>query len=203
MIKIFYGEDRVRAQVEIKKFLGSEYEIVEGADLTPADLPSLLMGGSLLTNERAILIRDLGENKAVFEKIPEYLETPHKVVLFESKLDERSNIYKTLKERVEFRKFVPPRDANAGLVFEIYRTAKRDGAKAVEMVKRIENEQDPMMFTGLLASQVLKDFQAKPKGAKEKRALLELSKLDMQLKTESKLQPWTLICSFLLQVSSW
>ncbi|MBR2767005.1 hypothetical protein IKF20_01165 [Candidatus Saccharibacteria bacterium] len=202
MIKVFYGEDRVRAQAEIRRFLGSEYEIVEGADLVATDLPSLMLGGSLLVDERAILIRDLGVNKAVFEKIPEYLETPHKVALFESKIDKRSSTYKELKDKIEFREFVPPKDVNAGLVFDIYKTAKRDGVKAVEMVRKIENEQDPMMFAGLLASQALKDYQARP-GVKEKRALLELSKLDMQLKADSKLQPWTLICSFLLQVSSW
>ena len=202
MIKVFYGEDRVRAQVEIRKFLGSEYEVVEGVDLAVKDLPSLMMGGSLLTNERAILVRDLGANKEVFEKIPEYLATPHRIVLFESKLDKRSSVYKVLKDKIEFKEFVLPRDVNAGLVFEIYRTAKRDGVKAVEMVKKIEKTQDPTMFVGLLASQVLKDYQIRP-GVREKRALHELSKLDMQLKLESKLQPWLLVQAFLLRVSSW
>lgn len=202
MIKAFYGEDRVKAQQAIREFLGEEYEIVEGADLKLNDLPSLLLGGSLLTNERAILIRDLGENRPAFEELVKYLHSPHKVALFETKLDKRSSGYKALKDKIEWREFAPPRDVNAGLVFDIYKTAKRDGKKAVEMVEKIKDQQEPMMFVGLMVSQALRDYQARPDGAKEKRVLAELSKLDMQLKS-TKLQPWTLISSFLLRVSSW
>ena len=203
MIKIYYGEDRVRAQAAMREFLGDNYEVVEGVDLKPADLPSLLMGGTLFSEERRIMIRDLGENREVFLKLAEYTDTPHRVALFETKIDKRSGAYKALKEKVEFYEFVRPRDPNAGLVFEIYITAKRDGVKAVEMAKKIEQEQDPIMFTGLMISQAIKDYQRRPNGAKEKRALRELSELDMQLKQGSKLQPWLLIYAFLLRVSSW
>lgn len=202
MIRVFYGEDRVRAAAAVRQFLGSDYEIVEGVDLKPADLPSLLMGGSLFNEARAILVRDLGENREVFNLLPEYLETPHKVALFETKIDKRSGTYRILKDKVEFREFVPPRDLNAGLVFEIYRTAKRDGKKAVAMLEKVQDGQEPMMFLGLLVSQALRDYQARP-GAKEKRALRELSKLDMQMKLGSKLSDWTLLQAFLLRVSSW
>ena len=85
-------------------------------------------------------------------------------------------------------------------MFEIYKTAKKDGVKAVELLEKIEHEQEPMMFLGLMVSQAVKDYDARP-GAKEKRALKELSRLDMQLKT-TKLQPWTLISAFLLRLAS-
>ena len=146
------------------------------------------------------MIRDLGENKEVFEKIVEYLDTPHEVVLFETKLDKRTATYKALKDRVEIREFAMPVDTNVNLVFDIYRTAKRDGKKAVQMLESIENEQDPYMFLGLLVSQALKDF-AMRQGTKEKRALEELSKLDIAMKSTS-MQPFSLLKSFLLQVSS-
>lgn len=201
MIKIFYGENRMKAQAEIRRFLGDEYEVIDGVSLAVTDLPSLLMGGSLFTQERAILIRDLAENKEVFGEIDKYLNTPHKVVILEVKIDKRSAVYKSLKDRVEFREFVMPKDRNAGLVFDVYKTAKRDGKKAVEMVRKIENEQDPIMFVGLMVSQALKDYAARP-GIKEKRALKELSKLDMQLKQGSTLQPWTLVQAFLLALHS-
>ena len=69
MIKFFYGEDRVRAKQAIEKFLGdTNYEIIEGADLTPADLPSIFLGNSLFADTRSILIRDLTANKPVYEK---------------------------------------------------------------------------------------------------------------------------------------
>ena len=81
MIKIFTGENRMRANQEINTALGKDYEIIEGADLSPNDLPSIFQGASLFAEKRNILIRDLSENKLVFEKLPEYLDTPHNVII--------------------------------------------------------------------------------------------------------------------------
>lgn len=200
MIKVFYGDDRVKAKQEIDKFLGKDYEVVEGADLTGQDLPSIFKGASLFAEKRSILIRDLTSNKSAYELLPDYLDTPHNIVIFEIKLDKRSTTYKELKDKIEFREFALPQDKNFSLVFDIYKTAKRDGKKAVELLRKIEQDQDPMMFFGLLVSQAIKDFSAH-QGSKEKRALKELSKLDILMKTTSS-QPWLLIESFLLQVSS-
>lgn len=200
MIRVFYGENRVKAQEEIRRFLGEDYEVVEGTDLSPSDLPNIFWGNSLLSDERAIMGRDILTNKEVAGELVKYLETPHKIVLWEMKVDKRSAVYKELKDKVEFKEFVRPRDVNAGLVFEIYRTAKKDGKKAVAMLDKIKEEQDPLMFLGLMVSQAVKDYRARP-GAKEKRALKELSKLDMQLKRDSTLKPWTLISSFLLRLA--
>lgn len=201
MIKVFYGEDRVRAKQEIKKFLGTkDYEIIEGIDLSPTDLPSIFLGTSLFAEQRSILIRDITPNKPAYEKLPNYLNTPHKIAILESKLDKRSATYKELKDRIEFKEFILPKNPNFNLVFDIYRTAKYDGAKAVKMLEKIKTEEDPIMFCGLLISQALKDFK-KHQGTKEKRALIELSKLDLNLKSTS-FEPWLLVQSFLLRLSS-
>lgn len=200
MIKIFTGNDRVRAKNEIDKILGSNYEVIEGGEIEPNDLPSIFLGNSLFSETRNILIRDLSSNKTVFEKLPEYLNSPHNVIILELKLDKRSATYKAIKDQVEIKEFKLPDNPNLKSIFNIYNTAKRDGEKAVEMLKRIESEEDPLMFFGLLSSQALKDFQNR-QGTKEKRALEELSKLDLLLKTTSY-QPWLLIESFLLRFSS-
>lgn len=200
MIKIFYGDDRVTANAEIKKLLGDSYEVIEGPDLTSGDLPTVFMGASLFADTRNILIRDLSTNKEAYDHLPEYLNTPHNVIIFELKLDKRSVTYKEIKDKVEIKEFKLPEDKNFGLVFDIYSTAKRDGKKALEMLDKIKQDQDPMMFFGLLVSQAIKDY-AKNQGTKEKRVLRELSKLDILMKTTSS-QPWLLIESFLLQVSS-
>ena len=201
MINVFYGDDRQRIQQEIIRFLGTkDYEIIEGADLTPADLPSIFLGNSLFSEKRAILIRDLTVNKPVYEKIPDYLSTPHNIAILELKLDKRSATYKALKSQIEFKEFALPKNPNFGLVFDIYRTAKRDGNKAVKMLTKIQDEEDPIMFCGLLISQALKDFKAH-QGTKEKRALTELSKLDLDLKSTS-FPSWLLVQSFLLRLSS-
>ena len=200
MIRIFYGENRIAIKAAAEKVLGADYEVIEGADLTLNDLPSVFFGTSLFGDTRKILIKDLGENKEAFSKLPEQLGTPHEVVLFETKLDKRTTTYKDIKDKVEIKEFKNAVDPNAGLVFDIYKTAKRDGKKAVEMLNKIKDEQDPYMFFGLMVSQALKDFEFR-QGTKEKRALFELSKLDNLMKS-STVEPFTLLQAFLLQVSS-
>ena len=200
MIRLFTGENRIRANQAVSQILGENYEIIEGTDLTPNDLPSIFQGASLFSVKRNILIRDLSDNKPTFEKIPEYLDTPHDVIILELKLDKRSATYKMLKDQIEIRDFPMPKDPNINLVFDIYRTAKVNGKKAVKDLDKIKHHEDPIRFCGLMISQALKDYRAH-QGTKEKRALKELSKLDLDLKTTS-LEPWLLIQSFLLRVSS-
>lgn len=200
MIRIFTGEDRLRANQEITKFLGKDYEIIEGTDLTPADLPSLFRGTTLFADTRRILIRDLSSNKPVFEQLPKYLDTPHDVIIFELKLDKRSSVYKTLKDKVEIKVFDAPPDRTSSQIFDIYRIAKHDARRAISLLEQIKPQQDPFMFFGLIASQALKDYAAH-QGITEKKALKELSKLDLSLKSTS-IEPWLLIEALLLRLSS-
>lgn len=200
MIKIFYGDDRTKANQEIKKALGSDYEIIDGSDINPADLPSIFYGASLFTPVRKILIRDFTANKPAYEQLPNYLATPHDIIIFETKLDKRSATYKALKDQLEFKEFKAPEDPNLQLIFGIYRTAKTDGKKAIQMLSTIKPNEDPIKFTGLLISQALKDFTTK-QGKKERAILKELSKLDLQMKS-AKIDPWLLVESFLLRLST-
>jgi len=200
MIKIYYGDDRVKAKQEIIKNLGDDYEVIEGSEIEPSLMPSIFLGQSLFEIERKILIRDFSANKIVFEKLPEFLNTPHKIILLESKLDKRSATFKALKDKIEIKEFSLPPDRNMGQVFDIYKIAKKDGKRAIEMLEKIKNQEEPMMFFGLLVSQAIKDYNYNP-GKKEKKALKELSKLDVKLKS-SKLSSWLLIESFLLELSS-
>lgn len=200
MIKIFYGENRGAAIDAAKRILGDGYEVVEGETLAVEMMASVFLGMSLLSPKRVILIKDLGENKACFEELPKYLKTPHEVILVETKLDKRTAAYKELKDKVEIKEFAVAKNFDANVVFDVFGVAKRDGKKAVEMLEKIEDKQEPFMFVGLLVSQAIKDFNYRG-GAKEKRVLEELSKLDMQMKTTS-LQPWLLVKGFLLRISS-
>lgn len=200
MIRVYYGDDRVRATKDIEKILGDEYEVIDGSELGTGDLASVFWGNSLLSEQRNILIRDMSSNKSVYDKLPEYLNTIHNIVIFELKIDKRSATYKTLKDKIEWKEYKLPVNPNMRLVFDIYRTAKRDGKKAVAMLEKIKSEEDPVMFCGLMVSQALRDFKAHP-GAKEKRVLKELSELDLNMKSTS-LQPWMLVQGFLLRLSS-
>lgn len=198
MIKVFYGTDRVRAKQAIEVTLGTDYELIEGVNLTPDDLPSVFLGASLFATERKILIRDLSANKPAFDKLPAYLDTPHQIILFELTLDKRSATYKALKDQIEFREFTLP--VRRGPVFDIYRTAKRDGKKAVQLLADVKTTEDPIMFFGLLASQAIKDYSAR-QGITEKSALKALAAADLQIKT-TPTDPWLIVEAFLLRLSS-
>lgn len=205
MIKVFFGEDRAAIAEAVKRELGNDYEVFEGAKLAVWDLPSVFYGASILgTTERKILLKDLSENPEVWEKIEKYLKTSYPVIIWETKLDKRTAGYKKLKDKVEFKEFPLKQNPNSKLVFGILDTALRDGKKAVEDVTKIELEQDPFMFLGLLVTQALKRLELAEKrgnSARERRILQELSRLDINMKS-STIEPWTLVKMFLLEVGT-
>jgi len=200
MLKVFLGDDRVAAEKAVKSLLGANYEVFEGETLQVSDLPSIFRGTSLFnTEKRRILVKDLSENAAVWEKVGDYLATEHEIVLWEKKLDKRSVVYKQLKAAgVEMREFIQQLKPEMRQVFNIFDTALGDGKRAVALVEQIELEQDPYMFVGLMVTQVLKRFSM-CSGQRERRILRELGKLDMQMKTNA-LEPWLLVKAFLLRV---
>ena len=200
MIKIFTGDDRVKAKQEIERFLGNNYEVFDGSDLKIDDLPNIFFGNSLLSAKRAILIRDLSLNQPLFEKLENYLDTPHQVALFELKIDKRSSTYKLLKSKNLIYEYSLSKNPDYRLVFDIFSVAKRNGNKAVEMLEKIKNQEDPIMFLGLLISSAMKDF-SRNQGIKEKNVLKSLSQLDLKLKSTS-LDPWLLIESFLIELNN-
>lgn len=202
MLRVFVGEDRLAAEAALKRLIGGNYEVFEGEVLTVNDLPSIFQGTSLFeTGKRRILLKNLSENPAVWEKIAEYAETEHEVIVWELKADKRSIGYKNLKAAgVEIQEFALQAKPEARLVFGILDMALRDGKRAIAQVEQIELEQDPYMFFGLLVTQTLKKFDQRG-GVKEKRLLKELAKLDMEMKSTG-LEPWMLIKAFLLRVKS-
>lgn len=202
MLRVFVGEDRVSAETALKRLIGGNYEVFEGENLSVGDLPSIFQGASLFeAGRRRILLKNLSENAAVWEKIAEYAETEHEVVVWELKIDKRSVGYKSLKTAgVEIQEFTLKAKPEAKMVFGVLDMALRDGRRAVVQVEQIELEQDPYMFFGLLVTQALKKFEQRG-GVREKRLLKELAKLDMEMKTTG-LEPWMLIKAFLLRVKS-
>lgn len=200
MIEIYTGNDRVRAKAKIQKTLGDNYEVIDAVNLTPADLPSIFLGASLFAETRSILIRDFFENKSLADEISNYLNTPHKIILFETKFDKRSAIYKLIKDKIKVEEFTLPEKTDFNFTYSIYKIAKTDGKRAVKMLEEIKNNEEPIRFCGLLISQALKDFGFR-QGIKERQILKALSELDMNLKSTS-LDGWLLIEAFLLQLST-
>ncbi len=201
MLKIFYGANRLETEKAIRQALGDGYEVFEGGNLQLSDLPSIFQGTSLFEAERRrILLKDVGENPAVWEKIVDYVDTPHEVIVWESKLDKRTAGYKRLiAAKVVMQEFPERKKPELNLVFNILDTAFADGLRAVKMVEQIELEQDPYMFFGLLVTQMLKKYENGGARPRERQLLKDLAKTDMQMKTTS-IEPWNLIKAWLLQI---
>ena len=210
MIKVFYGNDRVRISEEVRKVLGEDYEVFDGADggLRLADLVNIFQGNSLFSEKRKILIKDLtpargqGDDNAVdfYEEIAKYVSTPHTVVIWETTVSQKKSYKDFVKmPGVEAQKFEKKPQIDVRTVFEIFDTALSDGPRAVKMLEKVQGDEDPYMFFGLLASQAIKKF-AWRQGAKEKRVLKMLSELDMEMKS-STVEPWALIKVTLLRLS--
>lgn len=223
MLRVFYGENRLEAEKNMKRVLGEGYEVFEGENLTVGDLPSIFQGTSLFgglgglesssssglgggfagfDGQRRILLKNLGENVDVWAKLADYRETEHEVVVWEGKIDKRSAGYKQLKDAgVEMVEFPALKKPEAGLVFGILDMAMRNGTQAVKNLEKIEADQDPFMFFGLLVTQALKKYEYSGGGARERRIMKELAKVDLQMKSTG-VEPWMLIKSFLLRVGS-
>ena len=202
MIKVFFGDDRVRMLVEAGRLLGEGHEVVEGEGLGPADMVNVFAGGSLFADKRRILVKDLGESKEAFAELPKYLETENEMVLVESKLDKRGVVYKELVERrVDMREFRVAEPPEKKLVFDILDMAMRgEGKKAVEMTKKIEAAgQDVYMFFGLMVSQAIKKLEMGNRDAR--RVISLLAQTDVLMKSSS-VPPWLLVQRVLVQISS-
>ena len=233
MIRVFYGDDRVRIQTEVKKILGDNYEIFDGENLQAADIYNICRGNNLFTETRKILIKDLtparggsaagkvvGGGEAVgsvekfgttdfYETLAEMADTKHEIIIWESTIPQKKSYKDFIKNKnVEERKFVLP-EIDKWVVFRIYDMAYNNGEKAVAELNKIREDAnngkrtavvDPYLTFGAFVSAAIKKYE-KNQGAKEKRVLKELSKLDMQMKTTAY-DPWGIISSFLLRLSS-
>jgi len=202
-MRVFYGENRGAIEREMRRILGADYEVYEGENLSLTDLPSIFQGTTLFGDEkRRILLKNLTERAEIWEKIGDYAESTHEVVIWELKVDKRSIGYKRLAEKgVEFKEFKNAAAVDARLAFGILDTALRDGVKALKDVEKIETTQDPYMFFGLLVSQMLKKYESSRGGKREREILKRMAKVDRQMKS-TEVEPWTLVKGFLIQLSS-
>ena len=201
MIRVFYGEDRVRARKMIDKQLGDGYEIFEAENLTTSDMASLFLGVSLFGEERRILVKNLSDNKECWAMLPDFVEDcTHDVIIWENKLDKRSAAYKALskEKRIEFKECALAEDANKKIVLDIFDIALRgDGMGAVKACEKIEATNEPYMFMGLMVTQAIKKLQYN--NAKASKALKILAQADMDMKTTG-IEPWKVIKMALLKI---
>ena len=206
MIKIFYGDDRLKISEEVRRIFGAEYEVIEGEKAEFSEILDAFLGISLISGERKILIKDLSKNTAVWEKfcekVGDFLDK-NAVIVWEEKFDKRLKVNKDLiATGVEVREFkmIDVGAADAKLVFEILDAAMMNGKRAVEILEKIEKNQDPFMLVGLFATQAIKKYGVR-QGVRERELLKKLAKLDMDMKS-SGIEPMMLVQGFLLELGN-
>lgn len=83
-------------------------ERFDGTELTMNQLPDVLMGVSLFSSERLVVITDITLNSVLWERLPDWLgrvsDDIH-LVLIDTKPDKRKAAYKALKQAAVMREF--------------------------------------------------------------------------------------------------
>lgn len=112
MIHVFTGVNayaiRQATNELIAKHSDATLERVAADELRPTDMPQLLAGASLFSNEKLVVIDDLSKNKSVWATLDEQLaNVPDEttLLLIESSPDKRTKAYKWLQKNAEVREF--------------------------------------------------------------------------------------------------
>lgn len=205
MIHLFYGEDRLKSEKDAKKILGEGYEVIDARDLEIENLPTIFLGTSLFsTDARKIMIKGLSENKALFDEVEKYLDTPHEVVILEDKIPGTWASLKTLKksDKIDLKenKFEID-ESKRWLSFNIFSDALKNPEKALKTLRENEETEDPYAMLGAWTSSALKNLKQSPNNPKNKRVLKELAQIDILIKTTKYSEnPWLLLESFILRL---
>lgn len=201
MIKIFYGNDRIKAQAAIDKLLGKDYEVIEAETLTLGDMDSVFLGTSLFGETRNILLKSLTENKPCWEVLPKYLKTTHNVVVWENTVDKRSVVYKALEKEksVEFKEFKQVEEIDKFLAFKVFDAAySGNGKQAIKLCEQLQTNSDPFRFLAMMSTQTSKKLVAHH--ARAPKVMKILAETDMDIKSAS-VDAWTLIKTALLRIA--
>jgi len=111
MTQWFTGDNTFEIQQAVQTCMAAfegTAERLDGTTLELKNIPDLLMGGTLFAEKRLVIIKDLSQNSAVWEKLPEWLDRLSddiELILIDAKPDKRTTIYKEVKKRVDIRDF--------------------------------------------------------------------------------------------------
>jgi DNA polymerase III delta subunit len=104
MITLLTGENSFENERALQRLVAAStvsIERVDGASLEMKQLPDLLMGATLFADKRLVVIRNLSENKSLWNDfgtwLPRVSDDIH-LVLVEPKPDKRTKTYKDLQK---------------------------------------------------------------------------------------------------------
>lgn len=145
MIYLVLGQDvfkQRQAVDEIIRTSGLQPEKFDGAELTENQLADTVAGVTLFSTERLVIVRDLSENKALWDKLAEWLgrvSSDTTLVLIEVKPDKRTKAYKAIAKAAKIITVDPWTDRQAGEAAKwLSDFAKQNGAKlSSEQVQKI------------------------------------------------------------------
>lgn len=111
MITLLTGDNsfeiREAVQAIVASFDGTP-ERIDGEGLELRQLPDLLMGGTLFSDKRLVIVSELSSNSALWQKLPDWLprvsDDVH-LVLLDTKPDKRTASYKALKEAANVQEY--------------------------------------------------------------------------------------------------
>jgi len=204
MIRIFYGNDRIKARQMAERLLGVDYEVIEAENLTRNDMESIFKGVSLFGTDRKILIKGLSENKECWEALSNYIETTHLVVLLENSFDKRTTNNKALaaSKLVELKEFKLPEQLDRFAAFAPFDAAfKGDTKRALaecDKLQKAGTEAFPLIAT--MGGQALKLLN-NGKNAKAVAATKILAQADMDTKSTG-LDAWDLVRIALIKIAA-
>lgn len=110
MISLLYGDN----DFELKKYLRkitdefadkNAIEKIDGDSIVADNLADLLEGISLFSSSRLVIIYDASQNKEVWEKLSDYIQTDTQLILVESSPDKRTRTFKQLQKNADVKEF--------------------------------------------------------------------------------------------------
>lgn len=111
MISWFIGENTFEVHQAVASAIasfGGAPERIDGTTLELKNIPDLLMGSTLFAEKRLVIIKDLSQNSAVWEKFPEWIDRISddiELILIDGKPDKRTTGFKEVKKRVTLKEF--------------------------------------------------------------------------------------------------
>lgn len=111
MIKLFTGSNSYLIKSEITQLeaeLNLAAERYDGIDLNLTKLPDLLMGQSLFSEKRLIIIDRLSDNKTIWPELPSFLprlSDDISLILIEPAPDKRTKTFKGLQKTAKIKDF--------------------------------------------------------------------------------------------------
>lgn len=103
MIQLIVGDNSFEVERMIKSIVDQSdlvAEIIDGTQLEVVDVPDLLMGSSLFSDSRLVIIKNLSDNKSLWAEFGGWVERISddvELILVEPNPDKRTSTFKTLK----------------------------------------------------------------------------------------------------------